>query len=585
MKKILCVLLVLTMLLGALIIPASALDPQVPEVLGASIRTTGNQGLRFVGRIKKTGSITITHGENANFGFLIIPESSTDGSPITKDTANVSKVPAVLEMGEGSVTAAGLTYDADYYYFCVVQINIPANFYGTNFVARAYIDNGGSYIYSDSGETRAKRSIQYVAQAIAEQGGEVPAFITTVLTKCAEEGYDVYVNGNRFFPSAGSYASSNLQNTFARLTTAHKLNVAYLGGSITKGVGASNASTTSWRALTTSWLRTNFPGAEITETNAGIGGTGSVFGVYRAIDDLKLKNDDKKPDLLFIDFAINDDYDSTSKNDVKTYMETIVRTVYEYSPYCDIVFVYTTDRSRRNSTSESAYPTLWAQHQVATKYGLTEIYVGKQLCEAKGITSTSTWDSSNLFADIVHPNDAGHALYAGYVTSVLNTELTKSLNPYGYVAHSILSASYSPLTAPARYFFNASAGKTSGFNLYEETNLDEKGYLKPNPGETGAKVKFSFVGTGLQLWTYARTVSSTIKVTVDGTSTNYTIQRGGSDNNKAYRVASGLANTTHTVTITVTSTNSTTSSNVLDLMALMVEGDPNFTGVTFINVN
>ena len=98
-------------------------------------------------------------------------------------------------------------------------------------------------------------------------------------------------------------------------------------------------------------------------------------------------------------------------------------------------------------------------------------------------------------------------------------------------------------------------------------------------------MKFSFVGTGLQLWTYARTVSSTIKVTVDGSSTNYTIQRGGSDGNKPYRVASGLSNTTHTVTIEVTATSSTTSSNVLDLMALMVEGDPNFTGVTFINVN
>ena len=39
---------------------------------------------------------------------------------------------------------------------------------------------------------------------------------------------------------------------------------------------------------------TNFPDADITETNAGIGGTGSVFGCYRAIDDLKLKNNAKK---------------------------------------------------------------------------------------------------------------------------------------------------------------------------------------------------------------------------------------------------------------------------------------------------
>ena len=98
-------------------------------------------------------------------------------------------------------------------------------------------------------------------------------------------------------------------------------------------------------------------------------------------------------------------------------------------------------------------------------------------------------------------------------------------------------------------------------------------------------MKFTFTGTGLQLWTYARTVSSTIKVTIDGTSTNYTIQRGGSYGNKNYRVASGLSNTTHTVTIEVTATSSTSASEVFTIMALMVEGDPNFTGVTFQTVS
>ena len=108
MKKILSILLVLTMLLGALILPVSATEAQVPEVLGASIRTTGNQGLRFVGRIKKEGSITLTTGTEANFGFLIIPESSTNGSAITKDTPYVKNVPAVSLLDAAAVEAVGL---------------------------------------------------------------------------------------------------------------------------------------------------------------------------------------------------------------------------------------------------------------------------------------------------------------------------------------------------------------------------------------------------------------------------------------------------------------------------------------------
>ncbi len=586
MKKMrfLSLFLALLMLISTFAIFSVSADEPTLEVLGAQIRTSGTQGIRFIGRVKKS-AVTGT-GASANFGFLIIPQNlMEENAALVYNTSGAKKVQATNLMPDTSVAAAGLTYDGSYYYFTVVLTGIPEDSYGTTLATKAYLNTSGTnYTYSNSTE-KEKRSIYSVAQTIADQGGSIPTFVTTVINKYNQVGTDMLVADiDRWFsPTSGSYASSALQNTYARLTTAKKLNVGYLGGSITKGVGASNQSTTSWRALTTSWLKTNFPAANITEVNAAIGGTGSVFGAYRLVDDLKLKT--IQPDLLFIDFAINDQYDGITVAEVKSYIETIIRTVYEYSPYCDIIMVYTTDRSRLNKTDSTNYPCLAAQHQVATTYGLTEIYVGKLLCEEYKITSTTTWDNSNLFADIVHPVDAGHAKYAGYITSVLNTELSKNLNPYGYVKHSIPSASYSPLSYTARYFFNASKGKTTGFNLYEDTNLDEKGYLKPNAGETGAKVKFTFVGTGLQLWTYARTVSSTIKVTVDGSSTNYTIQRGGSDGNKPYRVASGLSNTTHTVTIEVTATSSTSSSNVLDLMALMVEGDPNFTGVSFINLN
>ena len=186
------------MLLAGLIIPVHADAAQVPEVLGASIRTVGNQGLRFVGRIKKTGSITLTYGENANFGFLLIPESSIpSGTSITKDTQYVSQVPAKTLMSKESIEAIGLTYDSDYYYFAVVQLNMPAHFYETNMVAKAYVNNGGTYTYSNSGAAE-KRSIAYVAQAIKDMGGSVPAFITTVLAQAEAFGTDIRFSGDKF---------------------------------------------------------------------------------------------------------------------------------------------------------------------------------------------------------------------------------------------------------------------------------------------------------------------------------------------------------------------------------------------------
>ena len=210
-----------------------------------------------------------------------------------------------------------------------------------------------------------------------------------------------------------------LNNTALKMKEKKELNIAYIGGSVTAGVGLETnyyAATDSWRALTTSWLKDTYPDATITETNAGIGGTGSAFGAYRAIDDLKLKDDAKKPDLLFVDFAINDQYDGITTAEVKQYMETLIRTVYTYSPYCDIIIIYVTDKNRLNYTDASNYPTLAAQHEVATKYGLTEIYVGKMLVEEVGLTA-SNWNNTYFGgegaenpSDIVHPNSKDRSI-------------------------------------------------------------------------------------------------------------------------------------------------------------------------------
>lgn len=190
MKKIFSILLVLAMLLSALIIPVAADDDTVIQVLGASIRTEGDQGLRFIARIKKTVADSASE-----YGFYIIPESAVEANTtITKTTTLVKEVKAQYRMPDTSVTAAGLDYDPDYYYFSVVQKNMPANFYTTNMLARAYYKTGNTYNYSDM----SKRSIQYVANIIKDKGGVIPDFVTTVLTKAAIEGSDIYVNADRF---------------------------------------------------------------------------------------------------------------------------------------------------------------------------------------------------------------------------------------------------------------------------------------------------------------------------------------------------------------------------------------------------
>ena len=95
-----------------------------------------------------------------------------------------------------------------------------------------------------------------------------------------------------------------LNNTKHKLIYDKKLTVAYFGGSITAGAGASNESKC-YRALTTAWLKEKYPDAQITEINAAIGGTGTSLGMFRCDRDVL----QHKPDLIFMEFAINDEGD------------------------------------------------------------------------------------------------------------------------------------------------------------------------------------------------------------------------------------------------------------------------------------
>ena len=203
--------LALVLILAALAVPAAADDPvQGIEILGASIRTEGEQGLRFVGKIQKTGDIALTTGNDANFGILLIPETQlAANAEITEETTDVMVVPAKYLLDQAAVEAVDLTYDGDYYYFSAVLTGIPAEFYGTNLVARAYVNNGGTYSYS----AQVKRSVQYVAQAIkTKQGGSAPAYIDTVLADYDAVGSDILVDAQNLstlvtYPAYPAYIS------------------------------------------------------------------------------------------------------------------------------------------------------------------------------------------------------------------------------------------------------------------------------------------------------------------------------------------------------------------------------------------
>lgn len=204
-----------------------------------------------------------------------------------------------------------------------------------------------------------------------------------------------------------------LSNTYYRLTKNNKLRVAYFGGSITYGTGSTNIDKTSWRALTGEHLKNKFPDAEITTLNASIGGTGTGYGIARIDNDL-LKFD---PDLVFIEFSINDGYQYYSVDDSVMFYESIINRIIGHNPFADIIMVFTTDRAIIKGDNMI----FKAHRKLAEYYGFCSIDVGAAL---RAEINEVGGDLDDYLTDWVHPSDKGHKVYAKCVNAFFDKVLT-----------------------------------------------------------------------------------------------------------------------------------------------------------------
>lgn len=200
-------------------------------------------------------------------------------------------------------------------------------------------------------------------------------------------------------------ARDGLPNFFDKLKAGGEVRVGYLGGSITAANG--------WRVKSLKWLQEQYPAARLSEINAAIGGTGSDLGVFRANQDVI----SKKPDLLFIEFAVND---GGPAEKIQRCMEGIVRQAWTADPTTDICFVYTLSEPMLPSYKDGKFTTVaTAMEGVAAHYRIPSIAFGPEVARqvANGsLTFTGKADPSKpsqrfFTGDSVHPNDTGHEIY------------------------------------------------------------------------------------------------------------------------------------------------------------------------------
>jgi len=182
--------------------------------------------------------------------------------------------------------------------------------------------------------------------------------------------------------------------------------VAFLGGSITEMNG--------YRPMVCEILQKRFPKTEFTFISAGISSTCSTTGAFRLGTDVLGKG---PVDLLFVEFAVNDDQDGHhTRAECIRGMEGIVRHARQANPDMDIVMTFFVNEFILKALQEGQTPlTIEAHTAVAETYKVPTINLAKEVAEE--ITAgTLTWVQYGG----VHPAPLGNGICARMIDELFS---------------------------------------------------------------------------------------------------------------------------------------------------------------------
>lgn len=183
-----------------------------------------------------------------------------------------------------------------------------------------------------------------------------------------------------------------------------KLNVSFIGGSITVGAAATKLENT-WVSRVSAFLKQRFKGFELNFFNVAISGTGTFFGAFRLREHV-LKYD---PDIVFIEFAVNDFWDAKEDRDrVISSLDYMIRTLIQSKPGIRLILTY--------SAMEDWAACADVHEEVARHYNIPSI---DNQAHAKNLIEQSRYTWGELFSDFTHPTDLGHEIYANHIIESL----------------------------------------------------------------------------------------------------------------------------------------------------------------------
>ena len=317
---------------------------------------------------------------------------------------------------------------------------------------------------SSASAAQTAESSQPVQQESSETGESSAA--PTAEADDARTDYEKMVD--RSLLSVGDM--TRMADVFQKAQNGEDITVAYIGGSITEGY---NAGTTEFYAKTcTDLLQGYFPDITVTGVNAGISGTPSLLGNLRLERDV-LSAD---PDIVFVEFAVNDGQEA----DYKNAYESLVRTLLTQEKAIAVVLLFT--------VLDSGYTCQEHMSKIGANYDLPMISVHDSVYEEIEAGRMTWQDYSN---DQSHPNAYGHKCITDFVDNYYQKVLPVVAENVGEVSKELPDPVFSAKYMNMHYMDSATMDgvELDGFEQYDTHGSFHNGWMYR--GTDGGSMKFT----------------------------------------------------------------------------------------------
>jgi lysophospholipase L1-like esterase len=283
-----------------------------------------------------------------------------------------------------------------------------------------------------------------------------------------------------------------------------------MGGSITQMNG--------YRPMVMAWLQTRFPKTKFEFINAGISSTCSTTGAFRLRSEVLAKG---RVDLLFIEFAVNDDQDAAhARRDCIRGLEGIIRQARAAQPNMDIVVTHFVNPGMLAQLRVGKVPLAIAAHETVLKrYNVSTIFLAREVADRID-AGTLTWEAFGG----THPKPTGNAIATAMIGQLLDAAWNKKLAPKP-IAHSMTPK---PLDAGSYFnghFLSPAASANAAWTWHVPDWKKIPGSFRANPfggmelltaTESGKETIVKFTGRALGAYVLAGPDTGVIEVSLDG---------------------------------------------------------------------